>query len=55
MPTPQEIAQKQFDEDDKAWSAPKLIGLGTVTLFLAIMAIFLMSYEMSGCTLQIVP
>jgi hypothetical protein len=55
MPTPQEIAQKQFDKDDRAWNAHKLFGLGAVTLFIAISAIFLMSYTLSDCTLTIVP
>jgi hypothetical protein len=50
----EEGAQKQFDADDKRWNGPKLIGLGAVVLFIAISAIFVMSY-FSGCSLQIVP
>jgi hypothetical protein len=54
MPTAEEIAQKQFDADDKVWLGPKLVGLGAITLFLAITAIYLMSTT-TGCSLQIVP
>jgi hypothetical protein len=54
MPTAEEIAQKQFDEDDKVWGGGKLIGLGFVTLAIAISAIYLMSTT-TGCSLQIVP
>lgn len=54
MATAEESAQKQFDEDDKRWKGPRLIGLGVVTLAIAITAIFLMSLT-GGCSLQIVP
>ena len=54
MPTIEELAQKKFDEDDKNWTAPKFIGLGLVTLFLAITTIYLMSAT-TGCSLTIVP
>jgi hypothetical protein len=50
----EENAQKQFDADDKRWNGPKLIGLAVIVLFIAISAIFVMSY-FSGCSLQIVP
>jgi hypothetical protein len=46
--------QKRFDEDDKEWNGPKLIGLGVVTLFIAISLIYYMSTT-TGCSLQIVP
>ena len=51
MPTAEEIAQKQFDEDDKRWTAPKFISLGAVTLFIAISLIYAMSTT-TGCSLQ---
>jgi hypothetical protein len=54
MPTAEEIAQKQFDADDKAWNGPKLIVLGLVTLTICITTIYLMSAT-TGCSLQIVP
>jgi hypothetical protein len=54
MPTSEELAQKKFDEDDKNWTAPKFIGLGAVTLFIALLTIYLMSTT-TGCTLTIVP
>ena len=54
MPTVEELAQKNFDEQDKNWNAPKFIGLGAFTLFLCITAIYLMSTT-TGCSLQIVP
>jgi hypothetical protein len=54
MPTEEEIAQKQFDEQDKVWNAPRFLSLGAVTLFLALSAIYLMSTT-TGCTLTIVP
>jgi hypothetical protein len=54
MPTAEEIAQKQFDEADKRWTAPKFIGLGAFTLFICITTIYLMSTT-TGCSLQIVP
>lgn len=54
MPTSEELAQKKFDEDDKNWTAPKFIGLGAITLFLALTTIYLMSTT-TGCSLQIVP
>ncbi len=54
MPTAEEIAQKQFDIADRQWTAPKFIGLGVVTLLIAISAIYLMSTT-TGCSLQIVP
>lgn len=49
-----ENAQKQFDEDDKRWTGPRFIGLGAVTLAIAISLIYLMSLT-GGCSLQIVP
>jgi hypothetical protein len=54
MPTAEEIAQKQFDADDKSWGGPKLIALGAVTLTIAISLIYFMSAT-TGCSLQIVP
>jgi hypothetical protein len=54
MPTAEEIAQKHFDQQDKEWSGPRFIGLGFVTLLIALSAIFLMS-RTTGCSLQIVP
>jgi hypothetical protein len=54
MPTIEELAQKKFDQDDKNWTAPKFIGLGAVTLFIAISLIYFMSTT-TGCSLQIVP
>jgi hypothetical protein len=50
----EERAQKQFDADDKKWTAPKFIGLAVVVLFIAISTIYLMSTT-QGCSLQIVP
>lgn len=54
MPTAEEIAQKQFDEDDRRWSGPRFIGLGIVTLTIALTLIYWMSTT-TGCSLQIVP
>jgi hypothetical protein len=54
MPTAEEIAQKKFDEDDKRWTGPRFIGLGVITLAIALSAIYLMSTT-TGCSLQIVP
>jgi hypothetical protein len=54
MPTDEEIAQKRFDEEDKRWNAPRFIGLGVVTLTIAISLIYFMSTT-TGCSLQIVP
>lgn len=50
----EQIAEKRFAAEDKAWTGPKFIGLGVVTLAICITAIFLMS-QVSGCSLQIVP
>ncbi len=54
MPTAEEIAQKQFDQDDKNWTAPRFISLGAITLLIAISLIYAMSTT-TGCSLQIVP
>jgi hypothetical protein len=54
MSTAEEIAQKQFDEDDKRWTGPKLVGLGALTLAVALSLIYLMSTS-TGCSLQFVP
>jgi hypothetical protein len=54
MPAFDDAYQKRFDEDDKEWSGPKLIGLGVFTLFIAISLIYYMSTT-TGCSLQIVP
>jgi hypothetical protein len=54
MPTAEEIAQKQFDQDDKNWTAPRFMSLGAITLFIAISLIYAMSTT-TGCSLQIVP
>ena len=40
MPTAEELAQKQFDEADKRWTAPKFFSLGALTLFIAISLIY---------------
>jgi hypothetical protein len=54
MSTPQEIAEKRFDAEDKRWSGPRFIGLGLLTLALALSVIYLMA-RTAGCSLQIVP
>jgi hypothetical protein len=54
MSTAEEIAEKRFDEEDKRWSGPRFIGLGLVTLTIAISLIYFMSTT-AGCSLQIVP
>ena len=54
MQTEEQIAQKHFDEEDQRWGGPKFIGLGAVTLFICLSAIYLMSTT-TGCSLQIVP
>jgi hypothetical protein len=54
MPTAEEAAQEQFDADDKQWTGPKFIGLGVITLAIALSAIYWMSAT-TGCSLQIVP
>jgi hypothetical protein len=54
MPTAEELAQQKFNEDDKAWTAPRFMRLGAITLFIAISLIYAMSTT-TGCSLQIVP
>ena len=54
MTTADETAKKQFDQDDREWNGPRLIGLGAVTLLIAISLIYFMSTT-TGCSLQIVP
>jgi hypothetical protein len=54
MPTAEEAAQKNFDEQDKRWNGPKFIALGLVTLLVCVTMIYLMSTT-TGCSLQIVP
>jgi hypothetical protein len=54
MPVAEDIAEKRFEEQDKRWTGPRFIGLGVVTLAIAITIIFFMS-KTSGCSLQIVP
>ena len=54
MQTEEQIAQQKFDEQDKRWDGPKFIGLGVVTLTIAISLIYFMSAT-AGCSLQIVP
>ena len=54
MPTAEEIAQKDFDEQDRAWVGPRFFVLGIITLAIAITTIYLMSVT-QGCSLQIVP
>jgi hypothetical protein len=54
MPTAEESAAKRFEEEDKAWSGPRFIGLGVVTLLICLTTIYLMSTT-QGCSLQIVP
>jgi hypothetical protein len=54
MPTTEEIAQQEFDDADKRWTAQKFFALGAVTLLIAISLIYFMSTT-TGCSLQIVP
>ncbi len=54
MPTAEEIAQQRFDDEDKRWTGPRFIGLGVVTLTIAISLIYFMSAT-AGCSLQVVP
>ena len=54
MPTAEELAQKDFDEQDKTWIGGRFIVLGLVTLAICITTIYLMSVT-QGCSLQIVP
>jgi hypothetical protein len=54
MATPEETAQKHFDEEDKRWLGPRFIVLGLVTMAICVTAIYLMSTT-TGCSLQIVP
>jgi hypothetical protein len=54
MPTTEEIAQKEFDVQDRAWTAPRFFSLGAITLIIAITLIYSMSAT-TGCSLQIVP
>jgi hypothetical protein len=54
MPTAEEIAQQEFDDADKRWTAQKFFVLGAVTLLIAISLIYFMSTT-TGCSLQIVP
>jgi hypothetical protein len=53
MPTAEEIATKRFTEEDKAWSGPRFIRLGAVTLAICLSLIYYMSTT-QGCSLQIV-
>jgi hypothetical protein len=58
MPTADEIAEqvaeKRFAEEDQRWTGPRFIGIGVLTLAIAISLIYLMS-RTAGCSLQIVP
>jgi hypothetical protein len=54
MQAAEDVYQKRFDEEDKRWNGPRLIGLGVVTLIIAISLIYFMSTT-TGCSLQIVP
>ena len=54
MPTAEQAAQRRFNDEDKRWTGPKFIGLGVVTLTVAISLIYFMS-STAGCSLQIVP
>ena len=54
MQTAQEIAQKNFDAQDKWWTGPRFIMLGVVVLAIALSTIYGMSTT-TGCSLQIVP
>jgi hypothetical protein len=54
MESAEKIAQKRFDEEDQRWNGPKFIGLGVVTLAIALSLIYFMSTT-AGCSLQIVP
>jgi hypothetical protein len=53
-PTAEEVAQREFDDEDKRWSGPRFIGLAVVTLAICLSAIYMMSTT-AGCSLQIVP
>jgi hypothetical protein len=50
----EKAAEKRFNAEDKAWSGPKYIGLGLITLLICISVIYMMSAT-TGCSLQIVP
>ncbi len=50
----EQVAEKRFAAEDKVWTGPRYVGLGAITLLIAVSAIFFMS-QMSGCSLQIVP
>ena len=50
----EQAAAKRFAVEDKAWGGPKFIGVGALTLFICISAIYLMS-TVSGCSLQGIP
>ncbi len=54
MQTAQEVAQKNFDAQDKVWTGPRFILLGIVVLAIALSTIYGMSTT-TGCSLQIVP
>ncbi len=54
MQTAQEIAQKNFDAQDKVWTGPRFIMLAVVVLAIALSTIYGMSAT-TGCSLQIVP
>ncbi len=54
MADAEQVAQKRFAEEDKSWTGPKFIGLGIVTLAIALSLIYFMSTT-TGCSLQIVP
>lgn len=54
MAAAEDIYEKRFNEEDKQWSGPKLIGLGIITLAIALSLIYFMSTT-TGCSLQIVP
>jgi hypothetical protein len=54
MPTADEIAEKEFAEQDKQWNAPKFFVTGVITLAIALAIIYYTS-SLTGCSLQIVP
>ena len=54
MSTADDRIARDFAEQDKRWTAPKFLGLGFVTLAIAL---FIIVYAASrtGCTVAIVP
>lgn len=54
MPTADELAEKDFNQQDKEWTGPRFVGVGLVTLICAV-ALIVFAATRTGCSLVVVP